>query len=142
VYLCKQVEPHINHAMLAATDIERAHLSIVQQALSGRTRIVAGVKDLNRYSIQPGKTFAASAKSPEKYKVLRVIADDIVVQDLSTRKIITVQVDRLLQDWATRGIKEISLLEEIVQTVKNLLGPVLGIFLTSALLAWLTDQLK
>lgn len=142
MYIRAQVEPHINNAMVEATDLQRVHLSIVQHALDGRTQVVSGIKDLNRYSIQPGKTFGASAKSSDKYKILRVIADDIVVQDLSTRKITTVQVDRLLQDWATRGIKEISLLEDIAQTVKNLLGPVLGIFLTTALIAWLADQLR
>lgn len=136
-----QVEPQINQAVLSATDLQRAHLSIIQHAMDGRTRVVSALKPLNRYSIQPGKTFAASPNDKNKYKVLRVIADDIVVQDLATKKVLTVQVDRLLKDWSARGIKEVSLLEDIINTVKQVLGPALGIFLTSALIAWLTQQI-
>lgn len=136
-----QVESHINNAFDSASELQRAHLSVIQQAMDGRSLVVSAVKALNRYSIQPGKTFAASPNAKEKYKVLRVIADDIVVQDLASRKVQTFQVDRLLKDWTDRGVKEISLLEDIVQTVKNVLGPVLGVFLTTALISWLTQQI-
>lgn len=142
MFIQAHVQKPILDAFDTATDLQRAHLVVIQQVLDGQTRVVAGVKPLNRYSVQPGKTFAASPNAKDKYKVLRVLGDDVVVQDLSSRKIQTFQVDRLLSDWANRGIKEISVLHDIIQTVKNVLGPVLGIFLTTALIAWLTEQLK
>lgn len=142
MFIKAQVEPKLNQAIIQASELERAHLYLIQQMLEKPTRIVAGAKPLNRYSIQPGKTFAASTKSKEKFKVLRVLADDIVLQDLSSRKVYTVQVDRLLKEWSAQGIQEISLLEDIVQTVQNVLGPVLGIFLTTALIKWLSDMLR
>lgn len=142
MFIRSHVEPHINGAIITATDEERVHLVLILQALEKRTQVVAFAKPLNRYSIQQGKTFAASTKSQEKFKVLRVIADDVVLQDLRTNKVFTVQVDKLLKEWAERGIKEISLLEDIIQTVKHLLGPALGIFLTTALIAWLTEKLR
>lgn len=142
MFIQAHVQKPILDAFDTATDLQRAHLVVIQQVLDGQTRVVAGVKPLNRYSVQPGKTFATSPNAKDKYKVLRVLGDDVVVQDLGNRKIQTFQVDRLLSDWASRGIKEISILHDIVQTVKNLLGPVLGIFLTTALIAWLTEQLK
>lgn len=142
MFIKPHVEKHVLAAFGHANDLQRAHLHVVQQVLDGREHVIAGVKPLNRYSIQPGKTFAASPESKEKYKVLRVIADDIVLQDLRSKKIQTFQVDRLLADWAKRGIKEVSALEEIIRTVQQVLGPVLGIFLTSALISWLIDRLR
>ena len=142
MFIKPHVEKHVLAAFDRANDLQRAHLIVIQQVLDGRERVIAGVKPLNRYSIQPGKTFAASPDSKDKYKVLRVIADDIVLQDLRTKKIQTFQVDRLLADWAKRGIKEVSALEEIIRTVQQVLGPVLGIFLTSALISWLIDRLR
>lgn len=142
MFLKPHVDRHIMEAIQHASDMERAHLVVVQQSLDGREQVVSGVKPLNRYSIQQGKTFATSTKDRVKYKVLRVLADDVVLQDLSTQKVFTVQVDKLLKEWSEKGIKEISLLDDIIQTVKNVLGPVLGIFLTTALIAWLTEKLR
>lgn len=141
MYINKQVEPHLNRVIVSANESQAAHLYVVKELMERRRTITSAVKSLNRYSIQPGKTFGTSAKSPNKFKVLRVLADDIVVQDLSTQRIQTFQVDNLLKDWGAKGFKEISLLEDIIATVRTLLGPLLGIFLTAALVAWLNEKI-
>jgi hypothetical protein len=117
------------------------HLYVISEILEGNTPIVAGTKTLNRYSILPGKTFAAGPKSKTKYKVLRLVADDVVVQDLNTQRVETVQVNKLLKRWSDEGIQEISLLDDIIATVKSILGPVLGAFLTAALISWISEKL-
>lgn len=121
----------------------RAHLQVVLTTLDPdlRTPLLAGTQALNRYSILPGKTFAASAKSKEKYKVLRLVANDVIVQNLKTQKVQTIQIDVLLKEWAAQGFQEISLLGDIIDTIKNILGPVLGVFLTAALISWITEKL-
>lgn len=142
MFLKKQINPALQEALLASThEVETAHLSCVMQLVDGRKMSLAGVKPLNRYSILPGKTFATSVQAKEKYKVLRVLADDVVIQNLATQKVSTHQVNNLLQEWEQKGLKEVSLLEDILKTVKSVLGPVLGIFLTAALVNWLTSQL-
>jgi len=140
-----QVSTAINAFLLDSDDEERVHLlailSTIDPETSLRTPITAATKPLNRYSILPGKTFAASAKSKDKFKILRLVADDVVVQNLKTQNVQTFPINKLLQKWSDQGFKEISFLDDIIETVKNLLGPTLGLFLTTALIAWLTEKL-
>ena len=140
--LRSKIEPHVLSALSDAQDPQvLAHLSCIQRLWDDREFVLAATKPLNRYSIQTGKTFATSPADKEKYKVLRILADDVVVQNLRTNKIQTFNVNTLLKDWSDKGIKEVSLLDDIIQTVKNVLGPVLGTFLTVALIGWLTDKI-
>jgi len=136
-----RIQHSLNEKIPEVGNEARAHLAVVQMMLDGRSSVIAASKPLNRYSILPGKTFAANPASKEKYKVLRVIANDVVVQDLQTKKIQTFEIDQLLADWTRRNLQEVSLLEDILQTVKLVLGPVLGVFLTTALIGWLTQQI-
>jgi len=133
----------INSQLLEVGDLPRAHLQVVLTTLDPdlKTPLIAGTQALHRYSILPGKTFAASAKSKEKYKVLRLVANDVIVQNLKTQKVQTIQIDVLLKEWAAQGFQEISLLGDIIDTIKNILGPVLGVFLTAALISWITEKL-
>lgn len=102
----------------------------------------ATTKRLNRYAVQPGKIFGTGSKTPDKYKVIRLIQDDVVVQDMQTRKTEVRNINALLDEWDRRGLKEISFLEELIQTIRSTLGPFLGVFLTAALVGWLTEQLQ
>jgi hypothetical protein len=141
MFLTPYVSKPILASMQKADTTQASHLFMIHEMLEGRQIVVGATKPLNRYSIQQGKTFATGPKDKNKYKILRVLADDVVVLNLTNNKIETFQVDRLLNDWAQKGLKEISLLEDIIQTVRNVLGPVLGIFLTTALIGWLTQQI-
>jgi len=123
------------------SDLARTHLYCVERIMAGET-ITGASKPLERYSILPGKTFASSPASKQKFKVLRLIQDDVVYQDLTTKRIETVPVDRLLRDWAQKGLREVSLADSIIETVREVLGPVLGSFLTAALISWLFDKLS
>ena len=139
------VSEAIQSQILEVSDQERAHLLAVLATIDPETALLtpvtAATKPLNRYSIMPGKTFAASPKAKEKYKILRLVADDVVFQNSKSLKVQTVPVNRLLQDWSAQGFQEVSLLSDIIETVKNLLGPMLGLFLTTALISWLTEKL-
>jgi hypothetical protein len=144
-YFYAQVSAAIDAQFLEAGDLPRAHLQAIRSTLdpelAKRTPLIAGTQPLNRYSILPGKTFAASPKSKEKYKILRLVANDVIVQNLKTQKVQTVQIDVLLKEWASQGFQEISLLGDIIDTIKSVLGPVLGVFLTAALISWITEKL-
>jgi hypothetical protein len=124
------------------TSEERECAALIQAHLRGTIVQSATTKRLNRYAIQPGKIFGANSKAPEKYKVLRLIVDDVVIQNISTQKVEVRDINRLLEEWDQKGVREISYLEELIQTVKNILGPFLGVFLTAALVKWLADQIK
>ena len=140
-----RVASKIQSCLLDSDDEERIHLltilATIDPETASRIPITAATKPLNRYSILPGKTFAASAKSKEKFKILRLVADDVVIQNLKSLDVQTLPINKLLLKWSGQGFKEISFLEEIIDTVKSLLGPTLGLFLTTALIAWLTEKL-
>jgi hypothetical protein len=141
-FFYESIAPKIHAALSDAKEKEKEHLQIVLNEMDcSGNRIVAATKPLNRYSILPGKTFSSSAKSKEKYKILRLVADDVVVQNTKSLKVETVQINKLLKNWSDKGFQEVSLLDEIIDTVKTILGPTLGIFLTTALIAWLTEKL-
>lgn len=135
------VAEQINSNLIKTEGPSKEHLQIVMSLMEGQSLITAGTKTLNRYSVLPGKTFASSPKSKTKYKVLRLVADDVVIQDISSQKVETVQINKLLKRWAEEGVQEISLLDDIVSTVKSILGPALGVFLTAALISWIQDKL-
>ena len=141
-FFYSQVTRSIQDQMENTPEAVKSHFEAILGALSGKERVVAGTKALNRYSILPGKVFAQNAKSKVKYKVIRLVADDVVLQNLSNDKIEVIQVNKLLKRWAEEGIQEISLLDEIISTVKSYLGPALGVFLTAALISWLTEKLR
>ena len=133
--------------LIAAPETEekiRAHLFTISNLLEGRQTVHAAtlVRPLTRYSIQPGKIFAPSAKSPDRFKVLRLIADDVVVENERTRKVDTVPINRLMRDWEARGMQEVSFIDQIVETIRKVLGPLLGAFLTASLIAWLMNHLS
>jgi hypothetical protein len=121
-----------------------AHLEMVRQSLEGKQEqvVLAASKSLTRYSILPGRTFATSPRAKDKYKVLRLVANDVVIEKQPSGRVSTVNIDRLLKDWGDQGLKEIHFLDDIIETVKNLLGPVLGVFLTGALISWLIQKLS
>lgn len=122
---------------------EKSYAFMVSAMLEGKTHITgATTKPLNRYAVQPGKIFGQSSRSPEKYKVMRLLADDVVVMDLSTQRTQVRNINALLADWSQKGIREISFLEDLIGTVKSMLGPFLGVFLTGALISWLVKQVK
>ena len=127
---------------LDSTPEQRVLLATLFPMFSSSIPVLAGSKSLNRYSILPGKTFSSSAGSKEKYKVLRLVADDVIYENTKTKKILTVPIGKLLREWESQGIKEITFVEDIIQSVKDLLGPVLGTFLTAALVSWLLEKLK
>lgn len=115
----------------------------VSSALEGKQQVLAATtKRLNRYAVQPGKIFGTSSKASDKYKVIRLIQDDVVVQDMQTRKTEVRNINSLLDEWDRKGLKEISFLEELIGTIRSTLGPFLGVFLTAALIGWLTEQLQ
>lgn len=122
---------------------QHEHLEMVRQSLEAKPgeTVLAASKTLTRYSILPGKTFATSTRAKDKYKVLRLVANDVVIET-PTGKVQTVNIDRLLKDWGDKGLKEIHFLDDIIETVKNILGPVLGVFLTGALISWLIQKLS
>jgi len=140
-----RVAQEIQALLLDLDDTERVHLLTVLATIdpetAARTPVIAATKPLNRYSILPGKTFASSAKSKEKFKILRLVADDVVVQNLKSLDVQTLPINKLLQKWSDLGFKEISFLDDIIDTVKSLLGPTLGLFLTTALISWLIEKL-
>jgi hypothetical protein len=127
------------------TPDQAQHLEMVRQCLmpemDERTFLLAASKTLTRYSILPGKTFATSPRSKDKYKVLRLVANDVVIE-APTGRVQTVNIDKLLKDWDQKGLKEIHFLDDIIETVKGVLGPVLGVFLTGALISWLIQKLS
>jgi len=143
-FFADQVQASINLNSAQITEEQRAYLFIVSNLCRGKETIIAAhkAKPLNRYAILPGKTFAASAKSPEKYKILRLVSNDVVVQNEKTQKVVSIPIDTLLKDWSSKGFKEISFIDRIISTVKEVLGPVLGVFLTASLVAWLIDKLS
>lgn len=100
------------------------------------------IKPLNRYQIQAGKVFGKSPKDPEKIKILRLVADDVVVQNINTQKVEVLNIDHLLHSLSNKGFKEVSLLDEILHAIKSIIGPVLGAYLTASLTKWIIDQLK
>jgi hypothetical protein len=126
------------------TEDQEQHLEMVRQCLLPEVveRVEAATKALTRYSILPGKLFATSPRSKEKYKVLRLVSNDVVVENQQTRKVQTMNIDRLLKDWSQKGLREIHFLDDIIETVKSILGPVLGVFLTGALVSWLIQKLS
>lgn len=116
---------------------------LISSLLDGREPVTAAsTRRLNRYAVQPGKIFGTSSKSPDKYKVVRLLMDDVVVQDMQTRRTEVRNINSLLEEWDARGLKEISFMEELIQTIRSTLGPFLGVFLTAALVGWLTEQLQ
>ena len=138
---------HATTPRIAAPETEekiRAHLFVISNLMEGRQSIHAAalVRPLTRYSIGPGKVFAPSAKSPDRFKILRLVADDVVIENERTRKVETVPINRLMRDWESRGMQEVSFIDQIVETVRKVLGPVLGAFLTASLIAWLMNHLS
>lgn len=144
-FFARQVEPYLEHILQHPryTDNQKSAAFMVS-AMMDRKQIVTGatVKPLNRYAVQPGKIFGIGSKSPEKYKVMRLLADDVVVMNLSTQRTQVRNINELLAEWSQKGIKEISFLEDLIGTVKAMLGPFLGVFLTGALIAWLYEQVQ
>lgn len=139
------VEPHLQAAMLNP-DLPAKELSVlawVDLQIQDQNPVLSQtiLKPLNRYNILPGKTFASSAKSKDKFKVLRLVADDVVYQNLKNQEVKTVQIDKLLKEWSQKSFKEVTFVDEIVETVKSILGPALGTFLTAALVNWLLEQI-
>ena len=126
----------------SAKQKEKAHLISGALNLPNTPVLAAMTKKLNRYAVQPGKIFGTSSRAPDKYKVLRLIMDDVVVQDMQTRRTEVRNINSLLDEWDRKGVKEISFLEELIQTIKSTLGPFLGVFLTAALVSWLSEQLQ
>jgi hypothetical protein len=125
------------------TSSDYEHLEMVRQCMLPEPdlRVLAATKTLTRYSILPGKTFATSPRSKDKYKVLRLVANDVVIEAPSGR-VQTINIDKLLKDWDQKGLKEIHFLDDIIETVKSVLGPALGVFLTGALISWLIQKLS
>lgn len=141
----ERIQPTLNHVLTAPkfTARQKSMAFFISSALNGKTPVMAATtKKLNRYAVQPGKIFGTSSKSPDKYKVLRLIQDDVVVQDMQTRKSEVRNINSLLDEWDRKGLKEISFLEELIGTIRSTLGPFLGVFLTAALVGWLTEQLQ
>jgi hypothetical protein len=145
-FFAAKVSALIDTQMMDAPDLRRAHFHLILTTLDPRLStsipVTAGTKTLNRYSILPGKTFASSSKSKERHKILRLVSNDVVIQNLKTQKVRTVGIDQLLKEWSEQGFQEVSTLSEIIETVKAVLGPALGVFFTAALISWLTDKLS
>lgn len=144
-FFYSQVAHKLNHMSHAPryTDRQREVAFIVSAALEGRNQVLAATTHrLNRYAVQPGKIFGTNSKSPDKYKVVRLIADDVVVQNMNTRKTEVRNINSLLDEWDRKAFKEISFLEELIGQIKSVLGPFLGVFLTAALIEWLTQQVQ
>ena len=144
-FFAGRIQPTLNHILLASSfsEQQKAMAFLVSSALEGRDQVIgASTKRLNRYAVQPGKIFGTSSRSPDKYKVIRLLGDDVVIQDMQTRRNEVRNINVLLDEWSRLGIKEISFLEELIQTIKSTLGPFLGVFLTAALVGWLTEQLQ
>jgi hypothetical protein len=140
-----KIQPTLTHVLTAPkfTARQKSMAFLISNALDGRDQVLsAQTKKLNRYAVQPGKIFGTSSRSPDKYKVIRLIGDDVVIQDMQTRRNEVRNINVLLDEWSRLGIKEISFLEELIQTIKSTLGPFLGVFLTAALVGWLTEQLQ
>lgn len=141
-FFAPKAKKAINSVILESSLEDRSRLEIVSRFLDGHNIVLAGTKVLNRYGVLPGKVFAASPKSKKKYKVLRLVADDVVIQELSSQKVETFNINKLLKKWSEEGVQEISLLDDIINTVKSVIGPVLGVFLTTALVSWLTEKIS
>jgi hypothetical protein len=131
----------IDNEIMSVSAEEQQHLALVAHLIEGN-RVTAAFKTLNRYQIQPGKTFAASAKDKEKWKVLRLIANDVVLQNTKTSKIDVISIDQVMKRFNDQKMQEITFIDEIIETVKSVLGPALGVFLTGALAAWLMEKLS
>lgn len=141
--------PTFGWRVLAAIDTEimslppeeQQQLLLVAHLIEGN-RVTSAFKTLNRYQIQPGKTFAAHAKDKEKWKILRLVSNDVVVQNTRTARIETLPIEHLMRRFNDQKIQEITLVDDLIETVKAVLGPALGVFLTGALVAWLVDKLS
>ena len=142
-------QPTFGWKVLAAIDTEigsvspeeQQQLALVAHLIEGN-RVTSAYKTLNRYQILPGKTFAPSSKSKEKWKVLRLVGNDVVVQNVQNQRIDTLPIDQLMKRFNDQKCQEVSLTDDLIETVKTVLGPTLGVFLTGALVAWLVDKLS
>lgn len=101
--------------------------------------IASSSKNLNRYTINTGKIYGNSIN---KYKIVKVLGDTIFYKNLSSQKIESSDVDKLLERWKKEGIKEIAFIDEIIETIRGYLEPILGPFVMGGLIAWLWGKLK
>lgn len=145
-FFADQVLAEIDHQFFRASTEEQAHLYVVRSFIDGdafpRERVFSAYRSLNRYQIQPGKTFASNAKDKNRTKVLRLVANDVVIQNVKTQKVETVSIDQCLKRFEEQKYKEVTLVDDLIETVKSVLGPALGVFLTGALISWLAEKLS
>lgn len=96
-------------------------------------------KPLNRYSLRVGKIYGSPT---DRYKVLKISGDTIFVKDVNTGKVRDVEVNKLLKQWSNQGVKEIAFIDDLVDTIKRFLEPILGPVLSAGLIAWLYTKLR
>lgn len=93
---------------------------------------------LTKYRIREGKMFGTKDK---QFKVLRLLGDRVVYQDVKSGKILEDNIDFIAQDWTGKEYKEITKLEQLFNSIKKLLDPLLGGFLVGLLIQWIRPQL-
>lgn len=97
-------------------------------------------KELNRYSLRPGKQFGKMFMK-ERYHVLELVGNTVYYKEVHSGKVRHEKVDILLFDWSRKGFVEITHIDEILEHVKNALNPFLAGALLSALITWLKPKL-
>ena len=65
-----------------------------------------------------------------------------MIQNMKTTRVETVSIDQLMKRFSDQKVQEITFMDELIETVKAILGPTLGVFLTGALVAWLAEKLS
>jgi hypothetical protein len=98
-------------------------------------------KALNRYNIKESRIFGRPG-TQERYRILRISGNNIVYKDLHRDRVDYADVDVLVERWNNAGVVEITPVDSILDRIKKLLEPLLGIALTAALISWLLNKLR
>ncbi len=141
-FFAAQINPILQHLIRNGSDQDKSVAWTVSAILDQKTPVIAFMsKPLNRYAIQPGKVFGKNTKT-DKFKIVRLIADDVVIQNVATRKVEVRNINELLKAWSASNYRELNFVDELIGMIKSLLGPYLGVFLTASLVTWLVAQLN
>ena len=97
-------------------------------------------KNLNRYTMHVGKIYGGP--DGRRYKIVRMMGDTVFYKELTESRVYSEDVDVLLPQWNSQGVKEIAFIDEIIDMIRKHLGPVLGPFVMGGLVAWLMQKLK
>lgn len=99
----------------------------------------ASFKKLERYNLRVGRIFGIGK---DRYKIIELSGNVIVYKDLQKDKILYEPVNDLLEKWNLQNAVEISDIDHILEKIRTLLTPFLGVVLVAALLNWLTKKVK